>query len=53
MKIYHIIKYIFIRKILVYLYFGEKTSIRAMGCCGVITVGFLLGVQEENSMSNF
>ncbi len=34
-------------KILVFFYFGEKTSIRALFCCSIVTVGFFLGVQQE------
>lgn len=38
-------------KVLVYIYFGEKTSFRALLSCGIITVGFFLGVQEEKKIS--
>ncbi len=37
--------------ILVYLYFGEKTSLRAIICCAVIMIGFLIGIQQENGQS--
>ena len=37
---------------LVYIYFKEKTSIGALFCCGIITVGFFLGVKQEKSISN-
>ena len=36
-------------KILVYIYFGEVTSRRALFCCAVITSGFLLGIQQESA----
>jgi hypothetical protein len=39
--------------ILVYIYFGEKTSMRAIACCAVITIGFLIGIQQENGESYY
>ncbi len=38
--------------ILIYIYFGEKTSPRAIACCALITIGFLIGIQQENGKSN-
>lgn len=35
--------------ILVYIYFGDRTSMRAIGCCAIITVGFILGIQQEQT----
>ena len=32
-----------------YLILGQKTSFRAILCCGVIIVGFWLGVDQENN----
>jgi len=42
----------FFNVILVYLYFNEKTSLRASLCCLVIIVGFLTGINTENQLSN-
>lgn len=32
---------------------GEKTSYRALGCCGLIIAGFFLGLDQENSLGKF
>ncbi|CAD5218792.1 unnamed protein product [Bursaphelenchus okinawaensis] len=32
-----------------YLILGQSTSIKAMGCCGIIIGGFLLGVNQEDA----
>jgi solute carrier family 35 (GDP-fucose transporter), member C1 len=37
----------FFNLVLVYVYFGEKTSIRAISCCVIITIGFCLGINQE------
>jgi len=36
--------------ILTYLFFGEKTSQKALGCCGIIIAGFLLGIDQEKGL---
>ena len=38
--------------ILVYIYFGERTSVKALACCGIITIGFFMGVQQEKGDGN-
>lgn len=35
-----------------YLILGQKTSSRAIMCCGFIIAGFVLGVREEGSITN-
>eukprot|EP00795_Rhopilema_esculentum_P002469 gene2469-18128_t len=35
--------------IFTYLLLGQTTSMKAIGCCGIIISGFLLGVNEEGS----
>jgi GDP-fucose transporter C1 len=32
-----------------YLILGQKTSVQAIGCCGIIILGFLLGVDQEDA----
>jgi GDP-fucose transporter C1 len=39
-------------KLLTYVFFGEKTSFKAMMCCGIIIVGFLLGIDQEKGLGN-
>jgi hypothetical protein len=29
---------------------GERTSYKALGCCGLIITGFFLGIDQENSL---
>lgn len=29
---------------------GQKTSYRALGCCGLIVAGFFLGIDQENAL---
>lgn len=36
--------------ILTYWFFGEKTSQKALGCCGIIIVGFFLGIDQEKGL---
>jgi len=38
--------------LLTYIFFGERTSFRAMGCCGFIIGGFLLGIDQEKGLGN-
>ncbi|CAF4094719.1 unnamed protein product [Adineta steineri] len=33
-----------------YLMLGEKTSYKALGCCGLIIAGFFLGIDQENAL---
>lgn len=33
-----------------YLMLGQKTSYRALGCCGLIVAGFFLGIDQENAL---
>jgi GDP-fucose transporter C1 len=33
-----------------YLFLGEKTSAKAVVCCGVIILGFWLGVDQEGEV---
>jgi len=35
-----------------YYILGQKTSVRAMLCCGLIIAGFALGVREEGTLSD-
>lgn len=35
-----------------YIFFGEKTSNKALGCCGIIIAGFLLGIDQENGLGS-
>lgn len=35
-----------------YIFFGEKTSMRALVCCGIIILGFILGIDQENGLGN-
>jgi len=35
---------------LTYWFFGEKTSRNALGCCGIIIAGFLLGIDQEKGL---
>ena len=37
---------------LTYIVFGERTSMRAMGCCGMIIAGFLLGIDQEKGLGS-
>lgn len=43
----------FFNVVLVYVYFSEKTSPKALFGCSVIIAGFLLGIRTENSLSKF
>lgn len=36
--------------ILTYIFFGDKTSRKAVGCCAIIVVGFLLGIDQEKGL---
>jgi GDP-fucose transporter C1 len=36
--------------VLTYLFFFEKTSTKALGCCGIIILGFVLGIDQENGL---
>lgn len=36
--------------ILTYWFFGEKTSQKALGCCGIIILGFILGIDQEKGL---
>lgn len=38
--------------LLTYLYFGERTSLKTVTCCGVIVTGFLLGIDQEKGLGN-
>ncbi len=29
---------------------GQKTSYKALGCCGLIIAGFFLGIDQENAL---
>ncbi len=40
-------------KLLTYWFFGEKTSKNALGCCGIIIVGFLLGIDQEKGLGKY
>lgn len=40
-------------KLLTYVFFGEKTSFKALMCCGIIILGFLLGIDQEKGLGNF
>ena len=31
---------------------GQKTSFKALGCCGLIILGFFLGIDQENSLGS-
>lgn len=42
----------FFNVVLVYLYFNERTSPRAMLGCSIIIIGFLMGIKTENQLSN-
>ncbi|CAF0753592.1 unnamed protein product [Adineta ricciae] len=33
-----------------YLMLGQKTSYKALGCCGLIVAGFFLGIDQENAL---
>lgn len=35
-----------------FIFFGEKTSMRALACCGIIILGFILGIDQENGLGN-
>lgn len=35
-----------------FIFFGEKTSAKALGCCGIIILGFILGIDQENGLGN-
>lgn len=35
---------------LTYVFFGEKTSVKAMGCCSIIILGFMLGIDQEKGL---
>ena len=35
---------------LTYVFFGEKTSMKALACCSMIIVGFLLGIDQEKGL---
>lgn len=35
-----------------FIFFGEKTSVKALGCCGIIILGFILGIDQENGLGN-
>ena len=37
-------------KLLTYLFFFEKTSVKALGCCGLIILGFILGIDQEKGL---
>jgi GDP-fucose transporter C1 len=36
--------------LLTYLFFGERTSMKAMFCCLMIIAGFLLGIDQEKGL---
>jgi GDP-fucose transporter C1 len=36
--------------ILTYVFFGEKTSFKALMCCAIIILGFLLGIDQEKGL---
>ena len=36
-----------------YFILGQKTSLRAIACCGVIVGGFYLGVDQEDAAGSF
>jgi hypothetical protein len=36
--------------VLTHVFFGETTSIKAIGCCSMIISGFLLGIDQENGL---
>ena len=36
--------------IFTYIMLGERTSSKAMMCCGMIILGFFLGIDQENSL---
>lgn len=36
--------------LLTYWFFGVKTSAKALGCCGIIICGFLLGIDQEKGL---
>ena len=38
--------------IMSYLILGQKTSVKAIACCGIIILGFYLGVDEEGNAGN-
>lgn len=38
--------------VLTYFFFGERTSIKAMLCCGMIIFGFLLGIDQEKGLGS-
>jgi hypothetical protein len=35
---------------LTFVFFGEKTSVKAMGCCAIIILGFMLGIDQEKGL---
>ena len=39
--------------IMSYLILGQKTSVKAIACCGIIILGFYLGVDEEGNAGNW
>lgn len=39
--------------LLTYFILGQKTSLKAIGCCGVIVAGFYLGVDQEDAAGSF
>jgi len=38
--------------VMTYIFFGEKTSMRALVCCGIIILGFILGIDQENGLGS-
>jgi hypothetical protein len=40
-------------KMLTYWFFGEKTSQRALACCGIIILGFIMGIDQEKGLGLF
>ncbi|RNA39546.1 GDP-fucose transporter 1-like [Brachionus plicatilis] len=38
--------------ILTYIFFGEKTSHKALGCCAIIITGFLMGIDQEKGLGS-
>lgn len=38
--------------ILTYIFFGERTSQKALGCCAVIILGFLMGIDQEKGLGS-
>jgi hypothetical protein len=32
---------------------GEKTSYKALTCCGLIIAGFFLGIDQENALGKY